>query len=244
MEQYKNVAIYLLITSILFSLLCVLLIVNLILKKIAPQDMLNTILVIANFSLVIIALNSLRQTKKALEYSHKSNERSEKLHVVQNKPMIDVTPICISQRNVGNTTSVTTSFSIYNYSGFKALNIRVDLKYGDRDWIVQWKMAYENANKSETSIKYDTLGKLFTEELDAGKKSQGKIEYFMQPDLAMGGVLDLEKDVCNSNERKMTVKVRTTYQNEFMHVFDQITEYKLICTKAGNGGKSFTFIQK
>lgn len=244
MERQKNVTMNLLITSILFSLLCVLLIVNLILKKIAPQDILDTILVIANISLVVIALNSLRQTKKALEYSNISNERSEKLYVVQNQPMIDVTPVCISQRPVGNTTSVTTFFSIYNYSGFKALNVRVDLKYGDRDWIVQWKMAYENANKSESSIKYDTLGKLIAEELDAGKKSQGNIEYFMQPDLAVGGVLDLEKDVCNIDGKSMNVKIRTTYQNEFMHVFDQITEYKLICTKAGNGGKSFTFIQE
>ncbi|MFH0771416.1 MAG: hypothetical protein V1933_02230 [Candidatus Omnitrophota bacterium] len=56
-----------------------------------------------------------------------TNSRAEKLFIGSNMPLIDVSPITVSQHLNGDNYYTTTTFSVSNYSGFKAYKIGIDL---------------------------------------------------------------------------------------------------------------------
>lgn len=181
-------------------------------------------------------------------YTYQSNERAEKLFVGQNKPLIDVTPIRIAQiedSNVGK--HGVTLFSIANYSGFVAKEIRIDVKYGDNDWISEWIKANEDnkinkKNKKEGIVKNrlyksttSTKSGLFIPRLEPGETEEKKHVSIVS------GSLDLENQVCSKGDEGFQVLVRVTWENIKGHVFDEIRKYRLICTKV-ESGRALTFI--
>lgn len=81
-------------------------------------------------------------------YTFQSNSRAEKLFMGQHRPLIDVTPVGVEQVGVEQVDSqVMTVFSIVNNSGFKAFNIGLDLKYGDKSWILEWRRARDDQDR-------------------------------------------------------------------------------------------------
>jgi hypothetical protein len=188
----------------------------------------------------------------AFIYTYFANERSEKLFVGANIPLIDVTPIGVGQTPGDKGTYFTTTFfEIANYSGFKAFNIGIDLKYGDKPWILEWMKAdTERAGKNHgqkiiDGRAYMSAPPILLKELGSGDSKKEKIT--LEP-LSVSGMLDLKKEVCDRDTHDLPVWVRITWQNKKKHVFDEIHRYKLICTTAGNPsdpnqiGYSFAFI--
>ena len=170
-------------------------------------------------------------------YTYQSNERLEKLFVGQNKPLIDVTPISIAQNNKKRTHS-TTMFSVVNYSGFEAREIRIDVKYGEGNaWITKWEEANDVNSGDGLQIGhfYRSAPKLFITKLEAGKTVEKE---FVENPLYTSGSLNLEK-VC-ADPNGYPVFVRVTWHNEKGRIFDEIHKYTLICTK--DSGRAFAFI--
>ena len=198
--------------------------------------------------------------------TYQSNRRAEKLFVGQNKPLIDVTPIAIIPTEDPETKGkfATTFFSITNYSGFVAKNIRLDLKYIENgNYIEEWLKA-DNENENIASAPKDEEAKIkiyqltpskndvFIKELRPGKTSvpdktlialDKNLVAYDKDLLAKGftGQLDLEKQVCSKGSDGVQASVRVTWENEYGHVFDEVRKYKLLCTKAGER-RSYTFI--
>ena len=167
-----------------------------------------------------------------------TNLRAEKLFIGQNKPLIDITPIAIGQSSKG--THVTITLSINNYSGFKALNIGCDIKYGDRGWHGEWIKASEQTGGLRLGVPYDPLPKVYFPKLESGETGKEEIEgeYIWS-----SGALNLENEVCQAKNREMPIQIRVRWENENHHIFDEVHEYKLRCTIAfKNDGRSFTFI--
>lgn len=201
------------------------------------------IMVFANICLVAITLLAFFQTRESVESASKSldlarlsNERAEKVFIGQNKPLIDITPIALGQSPKG--THVTIELSVSNYSGFTAFNIGFDIKYGERGWHGEWIKASEQPGGVKMAYRYDPLPKAIVPILKSGETIKAK------PDpspVFSSGALNLENHVCKNGE--ITVQIRVRWENKNHHIFDEVHEYKLICTNAGeNDGRSFTFI--
>jgi hypothetical protein len=199
---------------------------------------------IAQILIVVIAF-------LAFIYTYFANERSEKLFTGANVPLIDVTPIGVAQAPGDKGTYFTTTFfDIANYSGFEALNIGIDLKYGERPWIAEWMKADAERNKKKPGQKiidgklYASAPPIFLKELGPGDSVKEKIKLEQR---GVTGMFDLEKDVCSQGTNGLPISVRVTWQNKKEHVFDEVHRYRLICTIASNPldqnqGYSFTFI--
>jgi hypothetical protein len=199
------------------------------------------IMEILYFILVCITAGTLWLTLKA-------NIRAERLYVGQNQPLIDVTPIGISQDAAG--THATTVFSIINYSGFKAYNIGIDLKYGSNSWILEWIKARDEkttTNPLGGVVKgkvYMSRSSRIIREIKPGETKEN-VEGGEK--IVVSGSLKLESDVCAKGNNGIPVLVRVTWQNLNHHVFDEVHKYRLICTTDTNltdlrGGRAFTFI--
>lgn len=174
-------------------------------------------------------------------YTYQSNERTEKLFVGQNKPLIDVTPISITsgESETGAKMALTT-FSVVNYSGFVAYNIAIDVKYPESNtWISEWLKADHDKKTEEPGV---VIGKTF---LTAPKAPTSNALKELKPGgraiSKHNGQLDLEKTVGNAGNDGHTVLVRVTWENDSGHVFDEIHQYNLLCAESGPG-RSFTFI--
>jgi len=168
------------------------------------------------------------------KYLQKSNLRAEKLFEGQNKPLIDITPITLTQIKGG--THVVIKFSIFNYSGFNALNVGFDVKYGKNVWIGEWLKASNHSGGVRLEEPYNSFPKTTT--IPILESGQTKIISGES-----SGSLNLENDVCKANNGEIPIQIRVRWENENHHVFDEIHEYKLICTKVEkNDGRSFTFI--
>lgn len=177
-------------------------------------------------------------------YARQSNNRSELLFMAQQKPIIDITPIAIRQND--DRPGVTTYFSLVNSSGFKAKNVRIDLKYKN-DWIGEWLKADQDKKKKGTN-KGVVPGELYHSapavqvEILEIKPGETKKEVEKGEKIGISGSFDLES-VCKTDDKTYTVWVRVSWENIFGHVFDEVHKYELLCTEAQEG-KSFTFIPK
>jgi hypothetical protein len=201
----------------------------------------TAIIAIANVLLVCLTYMSISQTRASLRFANTANERSEKLFVGQNMPLIDVTPMEVIQEG----TQAMTTFTVQNYSGFKAYKIGLDLKYGDHSWILEWRKASDEKSqkrqaKGVVADKFYSLSpQVSIEELGPGesidKDKEGKR-------IGIKGALNMEKDVCGDGKEGMPVLVRVSWQNENQHTFDEIHAYTMLCTTAGDGGRAFTFV--
>ncbi len=179
------------------------------------------IIALANICLVIITLLSFKRTGKVF--------------VGQNKPLIDITPIFLGQSTKG--THVAIELSVSNYSGFTAFNIGFDVRYGERGWHGEWIKASEQPGGVKIAYRYDPLPKAIVPILKSGETIKAKPD---SPPFS-SGALNLENDVCKNGE--ITVQIRVRWENKNHHIFDEVHEYKLICTKTSeNDGRSFTFI--
>ena len=181
-------------------------------------------------------------------YTHQANSRSEKIFFGQNKPLIDVTPIGVQQSG----SQTMTIFSIANYSGFKAVNIGLDLKY-QGDWILEWRKARDEKKKKgdlkgvvENTL-YLSRPKIQVSELGAGETTQTYFKGEKQGhSIGITGSFNLESI---QDLEGVPVLVRVTWENEHGHIFDEIHEYALIRTTDTKdskdlGGRAFTFIPK
>ncbi len=201
------------------------------------DKLLFKIVAFANICLVAITLLAFFQTRKSVDLARSSNERAEKVYVGQNKPLIDITPIALGQSSAG--THVAIELSVSNYSGFKAFNIGFDVRYGEQGWHGEWIKASEQPGGVKRGYRYDPLPKIIIPILKSGATIKAK------PDspIFSSGVLNLENDVCICKNGEIIVQIRVRWENKNHHVFDEVHEYKLICTKASkNNGRSFTFI--
>lgn len=199
------------------------------------------IIAVANIILICVIACSLWFTRKA-------HARAESIFVGENHPLIDVTPIGIGQNADG--TQAVTVFSIVNYSGFKAFNIGIDLKYGSNNWILEWRKARDEKiakgqaegvvrEKLYMSAPNVNIRKIRPGETKERDEEGNKIEII--------GALNLEGNVCTKGDKGFPVWVRVTWQNLNRHVFDEVHQYRLICTKDTEltdpgGGRAFTFI--
>ena len=150
-------------------------------------------------------------------YAWKSDSRNEQVFLAERRPYIDVSPVSLVQDS--GTNSLVT-LSLANYSGFDALNVGIDVKYGElanRYWTGEWQKASQN-------------------ELARGKDGPSGVlklhEYTSQPPVAIpflpkrGGLatwvsanaMDLEEDVCSRGNEGFPVFVRITWQNDARHL--------------------------
>jgi hypothetical protein len=212
-------------------------------KDPGSQGYTPTTIIIALANVILVCV-----TACSLWFAGKANARAERLYVGQNRPLIDVTPIGISQNVAG--THATTIFSIVNYSGFKAYNIGIDLKYGDNSWILEWikardeKTAKGNGEGVVRERWYLSSSNTIIREIDPGETKESDEE---GKNIVITGSLNLESDVCAKGNSGLPVLVRVTWQNLNHHVFDEVHQYRLICTKDTKltdpgGGRAFTFI--
>lgn len=193
---------------------------------------LTTILIIANIILVCA-------TAASLYYAGKSNTRAERLFVGENRPLIDVTPVAISQQEFSQVRQVLTLFSIANYSGFTAYEIGIDLKYGEKnDWILEWRKAKND--KSGVILKkiFNPSPMVLIHKLKPGETKTLDDE---EGPIGITGNLKLEDDVCAKGKKGLTVQIRITWKNKNEHIFDAVHQYKLICTSVEEG-RAFNFV--
>lgn len=174
-------------------------------------------------------------------YTFRSNQRADRLFIGQNKPLIDITPISISpDESEKKEKMVTTRFSVVNYSGFVAKNIRIDADYGeDNIWLSEWvKADRDNKGEKKGVVKgksFLSAPKVLIQELKPGI-TEGKTAFVC-------GSLDLEESVCKAGHVGYPVLVRVMWENEGGHVFDEVHKYELVCTPV-DSGRAFTFIPK
>jgi hypothetical protein len=186
-----------------------------------------------NFAFLLVAVAS-------LYYARRSIRRADRIFHGQIKPLIQVRPVGLSERPERN--SVDTIFKVVNYSGFDALNIAIDLQYGQKDWIGEWLYAYEDNLRRQKGTYdgeetpsgfYPTASRAKIRELKAGETAnEVKVT---------GGTLDLERDVCSKGNEGLVVSVRSVWENRDGYRFDSLDRYKLICTKV-NDGRSFSLL--
>ncbi len=158
-------------------------------------------------------------------------------HGLEDKPIIDVTPIGISQNEEK---MAATCFRAVNNSQFIARHIAIDVKYGDNYWISEWVKAEEDRKRKEN--KKEGVGsqihfskpKILLPELKPGE---------MKENLFAIGSLDLEKKVSGDEKNGFYVLVRITWENEIGRTFDEVHKYKLISTTV-ESGRSYTFISE
>jgi|SRR5215467_2285071 len=210
------------------------------LKEVGLMEKLTILLVIANFVLALVTFWSVDVARKGVNLAEQANKRSEQLFIAEDRPLIDVTPIGVVQSPDGRQTL--TALSVANYSGFKAYDIGIDLKYGEYGWIGEWVKADSDRQKKgnaigiERSKPYLSPPKPQLPELDPGKTEydQTGARFGLQGDL------NLEELVCGAKEG-LPVLIRVTWRNEKQHIFDEIYRYRLVCSKV-SGGRSFTFL--
>ena len=162
-------------------------------------------------------------------------------------PKIDVTPIRVAQNPEG--THVATFLSVTNYSGFKAYDINIDMKYGDYEWIGEWIKADNHKNNkhlpqnNNSMIELYDLGLSFRMPMLKTGQQYEFPENGIDGKIGFSGSLNLEDEVCGKGKEGFPVSIRSRWKNEKGHVFEKISDYKLICTIVGNG-RSFTMIPK
>lgn len=133
-------------------------------------------------------------------------------------------------------------YSIINYTGFRASNVRVDAKFSSNsDWIHEWIAV---AAEGLESMKKN--GELLTEdqkiELDSYKKN---IETFaserldMEPDSTGNG--SLQGAFKYQPDKENVLKIRLSWESENNAHFDKIFIFKLGLTEA-YGARSFIVI--
>jgi len=173
-------------------------------------------------------------------YNLKANNRFEKLYISQIRPLIAVAPVGVTQDT--KIEQVTTIFSILNYSGFEAYKIGVDIKYEDKSWILEWRKAHlERESKGDgkgviDGKLYNTTPETIVQFLEAEEGVQRKIK----------GACNLET-VCSKGADGIKVLIRVKWENKSGYVFDEVHQYKLICTRDNDGqdsgaGRAFNFI--
>ncbi len=198
-----------------------------------------------NIAQIIIAFFAIL----AFSYTAIANKRSEKLFTAANTPLIDVTPVGVAQApNAQGIYFTTTILNIANYSGFKAFDIGIDLKYGKNAWITEWIKADKEKNDKNPGERiidgkpYPSAPQMFITELEPG---DSKSEEIKSAQVTITGMFDLEKDVCSQGARGLPVLVRVAWKNDKGHVFDEVHRYRLIgtpITYPSQFGYSFTFI--
>lgn len=201
----------------------------------------NIIIAVANVVLVYVTIRS-------LWFAGKAHARAERLYVGENYPLIGVTPIGISQNADG--TQTVTRFSVVNYSGFKAFNVAIDLKYGENDWILEWRKA-----RDEKIVKGQAQGVVREKpymshpisKIREMKPGETKERDEAGEMIEIIGSLNLEDNVCTQGSKGFSVLVRVTWENVNGHVFDEVHQYRLIGTKDveqsdPGGGRAFTFV--
>jgi|GEM_PF-1574592 len=213
------------------------------------QGAYTKIITLTNVVLVIV-------TMIGVGLSLRSNHRAERIFTGQNKPLVDITPIGIGQS--AEKQIVTVYFTAINYSGFKAFNIGIDVKFG-HDWIREWlKAKKESENKNNPNSKgvepdklYKSMPKPIINELEPGEtlvaETESGEDKIAINAMAISGTLDLEKDICSKGNEGYPVLVRTTWTNSDHHIFDEVHKFRLICTDDGGRdskgiGRAFTFI--
>jgi len=226
------------------------------------QNASNIVIAFANIALVLVTLSSFKLsresldraneaneiTSKALQLAQEENERARRLYTSQKKPLLDITPIAITQNKAG--THSVTKLSVNNYSGFDAKNVRVDLRYGDYSWIGEWLKAAEDSkgkNQNQNIINekwYQSAPNLFIGDIKSHETKVVPDEPQIKGALFVGS-LNIENEICASGKNNsIPVHVRVSWENENGHVFDEVHKYDLVCTPAKNNGRSLTFISK
>jgi len=217
----------------------------------------NGLLAIITFILALATYDMSCHTKKLAESNNElvditrqSNDRMEKLFVGQNKPLIGVAPISITQyESETGVKMALTKLSVVNYSGFVASNIVIDFRYINNVWISEWLKADHDKKTGKGGVaigkEFFSVPKAPPEVLIPGVLARETFIPELQPygrGVAIHiGQLDLEKTVGGTKQAGHTVLVRVTWENDSGHVFDEIHQYNLLCTKSGSG-RSFTFI--
>ncbi len=174
-------------------------------------------------------------------YSAKSNQMAEKIFVGQDQPMVDVAPIAIMQNSFND--QVTTFFSISNYSGFTAYDVRIDLNYGKGGaWILEWNKANRD-NEAKGDVKGIQKNRPYLTLPGKQGKTLPPGETYTPDELTapygITGQLDLD-DACGE---KRNILVRVSWRNKQNHIFDKVHQYRLVCTKVKEG-LAFTFMPK
>lgn len=203
--------------------------------------MATLIVAIANVFLVIVTLALAVGTYISIQYTQKANERVEKRFAAENKPLIDVVPTKVSPMR--ERPFVKIYFDLFNYSGFKALNVYIDVKYSVNDWISEWLNAARDRNRRQKTTVPNRDGDVVywvlpdtVLELDPGQSIQNQW---------VRGSLDLEGTVCTGENRSdgLQILFRVRWQNEFGYRFDEIRKFRLLCTSVGEG-RSYTLIPR
>lgn len=168
-------------------------------------------------------------------YGYQNNLRAEKLFGSQIRPLIQERPYNLTfDPSTGMTK---TNLEIVNYSGFDAIDVTFDIKYGTNDWIVEWMRAEIHRLRQlnpRTPQEDKRLKELSEAPVGiATLKSGQKFPIFVVGSLSLN-------DVC-SNPEGTEVLARITWKNENGWLFDRIHKFKLVCTKVENG-RSFTFL--
>ncbi|MCP4259201.1 MAG: hypothetical protein GY774_17090 [Planctomycetes bacterium] len=194
---------------------------------------------------------------KLIDYTRQSNERAEQLFVGQNRPLIDVAPISITQvSDDGKIKMAKTKYSIVNYSGFPASNIAIDLVYVSNVWISEWLKADYNKRMGKLGVvigkEYFSIPEAPPVELIPGVlTSKILIQNLVSGDRKKAfhvGQFDLDI-VRRAKFKGHKVLVRVTWENDKGYIFDEIHQYNLLCTESVqekdsklDSGLSFTFI--
>jgi hypothetical protein len=199
------------------------------------------IVAIANLFLVLVTVALAVATYKSLQYSRKANGRVERRFVAENKPLIDVVPTAV--RPLRDRPAVEIHFDLFNYSGFRALNVDVDAKYGANDWIAEWLTAALDSRRKQKAPPTDSddngFYRILPQEVFELYPGQGVRGLFVR------GSLDLEEAVCKRENRSdgLEILFRIRWRNEYGFSFDEIREFRLICTPV-DIGRSYTLIPK
>jgi len=180
------------------------------------------------------------------------NNRSQKLFVAANTPLVDVSPVGVSlSKDPQGVWFASTYLNFANYSGFKALNVGVDLKYGESGgWISEWLKAEEERTVNgkakgiipEKETFFASSPNIMVSELQPGQTTEKDVR---DKAIVLTGALDAKSQQTCVEGGSLPVTLRATWQNAAGHTFDEIHKYSLICTRVGDEHKSgyaFTFI--
>lgn len=200
----------------------------------------SIVLAIINSIMIFLTYQSLEKTKHALTIAEQQNTRAEQLFLAKVEPVIDVVPTGIKQVEVGKDKYAETTFSVVNYTSFAAKNISINIKYGPYAWINEWVKADHDKSHLQGVIT-DKMYFFHPQNLSIpflpGRSTQSAY---------VRGALTLESEVCQRTE-PFPIFVRTLWHSENDREFDQVKEYRLVCTSAqsnNESGRAFTLLPK
>ena len=176
---------------------------------------------------ILISVISLIIAFLAFYISHKADTRSEKLYIGQRIAEIHIIPINVEEYIYDDQVMGRITLQITNYTGFNALNMKLDAKF-ENQWIGEWvKAAAKGLSEKETK---GQLNDKLRFELKNYQAASAPNILNLEPNQSVIHVMQGGLNFDRAKQKMITLRASWTSENGAR--FDKIFQYELISTSA------------